>query len=153
DPRSTHTMPERVAQYQLSLQLADLLNRMTDDVLRINALRQALEARAGKLPAGDSLAAAVRSAAGTADSLRKKIVATTEGGAITGEERLRENLADLYGSVVNYEGRPSQTQVERADAIARELADVMQAFDAWAGKVVPGLNAQLASRHLEPLPR
>ena len=153
DPRSTHTMPERVAQYRLSLQLADLLNRMTDDVLRINAMRQALEARAGKLPAGDSLAAAVRSAAGTADSLRKRIVATTEGGAITGEERLRENLADLYGSVVNYEGRPSQTQVERADAIARELADVMQGFDAWAAKVVPGLNAQLASRHLEPLPR
>ncbi len=46
--------------------------------------------------------------------LRKKIVATKEGGAITGEERLREYLTSLYGSVVFYEGRPSQTQVERA---------------------------------------
>jgi hypothetical protein len=88
----------------------------------------------------------------TVDSLRKKIVATTEGGAITGEERLRENLADLYGNVVNYEGRPSETQVQRADAIARELGDVMQGFDTWAGKEVPGLNAQLAARKLAPLP-
>ena len=31
--------------------------------------------------------------------MRKKIVATKEGGMITGEERLRENLAELYGSV------------------------------------------------------
>ena len=57
--------------------------------------------------------------------MRKKIVATKEGGMITGEERLRENLADLYGNVIGYEGRPSQTQVERADALARELADVV----------------------------
>ncbi len=152
DPRSKHTAAERAAQYQLSLKLADLLNRMTDDVLRINGMRQGLEARAAKLPAGDSLAVRLRGAAGTVDSLRKKIVATTEGGAITGEERLRENLADLYGSVVSYEGRPSATQVQRADAIAHELADVMQGFDAWSAKEVPGLNAQLTARKLEPLP-
>ena len=34
---------------------------------------------------------------------------------ITGEERLRENLAELYGSVNDYEGRPSQAQVEPDD--------------------------------------
>jgi len=153
DPRSTHTMSDRATQYQLSLKLSDLLNRMTDDVVRINTMRQALEARAAKLPPGDSLAARLRTAAGAVDSLRKRIVATTEGGAITGEERLRENLADLYGNVVNYEGRPSETQVQRTDAIAHELADVMQGFDAWAAEVVPGLNAALASHGLEPLPR
>ena len=152
DPRSTHRAADRQAQYQLSLKLAGLLNTMTDDVLRITAMRQALEARAAKVGAGDSLAARLRGAAATVDSLRKKIVATTEGGAITGEERLRENLADLYGNVVNYEGRPSATQVERAEAIARELGDVMQGFDAWAGKEVPALNAALAARGMPPLP-
>jgi photosystem II stability/assembly factor-like uncharacterized protein len=152
DPRSPHSAADRAAQYQLSLKLADLLNRMTDDVLRINGMRQALEARAAKLPAGDSLAVRLRTAAGTVDSLRKKIVATTEGGAITGEERLRENLADLYGNVVSYEGRPAETQVQRAEAIAHELADVVQGFDTWAGKQVPALNAQLAARKLAPLP-
>src|SRR6185436_16349489 len=55
--------------------------------------------RAAKLPAGDPLVARLRSASASADAMRKKIVATKEGGMITGEERLRENLADLYGSV------------------------------------------------------
>ena len=71
---------------------------------------------------------------------------------ITGEERLRENLADLYGNaVVFYEGRPSQTQVERADAIARELADVVSDFDAWTARELGGLNAALAAKRLEAI--
>jgi len=70
---------------------------------------------------------------------------------ITGEERLRENLADLYGNVVFYEGRPSATQVERADAIEHELADVVAAFDGWAAAELGGLNAALGTKQLEPI--
>ena len=85
------------------------------------------------------------------DELRKKIVATKEGGMITGEERLRENLADLYGNVIFYDGRPSQTQMERMDAIARELADVVRDFDAWSAKELGGLNTALGGKQLEPI--
>ena len=37
----------------------------------------------------------------------------------------------LYGSVNNYDGKPTQMQVDRAGAIERELGDVSSAFDAW----------------------
>src|SRR3989449_4144852 len=70
---------------------------------------------------------------------------------ITGEERLRENLADLYGNVIFYDGRPSQTQVERTDVIARELADVVRDFDAWSAKELGGLNTALGTKQLEPV--
>ena len=62
---------------------------------------------------------------------------------ITGEERLRENLADLYGSVVGYEGRPTQEQQTRTVVIGRELADVARAFDVWTKKDLVALNAML----------
>jgi len=52
----------------------------------------------------------------------------------------------------SYDGRPSQTQVERAEALARELADVVKDFDAWAAKELAGLNADLAKQQLEPIP-
>ncbi len=124
---------------------------MAFDVENMNAVRAALDARAAALPTGDSLAARLRAASGVVDSLRKKIVATKEGGMITGEERLRENLTDLYGSVVGYEGRPSATQVARAAAIARELADVMAGFDAWRARDLEGINAVLTARQLQPV--
>jgi len=65
---------------------------------------------------------------------------------ITGEERLREFLTELYFGVVFYEGRPSAMQVQRTDALKRELADVVAEFDAWTGKELPAINAALATK-------
>ncbi len=102
-------------------------------------------------PAGDALAKRQRAASAAVDALRKKIVATKEGGMITGEERLRENLTDLYGNIVFYDGGPSQTRMERTDALPRELGDVQRDFDAWATRELAGLNAALRSKRLEPV--
>jgi photosystem II stability/assembly factor-like uncharacterized protein len=148
DPRSKHTPEDRRQQFDLAMKLYGTLGDMSFVVDRINGARGDLEERAGKLPAGDPLAASLRAAAGQADALRKKIVATTEGGAITGEERLREYLTSLYDSVVFYEGRPSQTQVQRTAALGQELSDVGRDFDAWSSKDLPGLNAALAAKSL-----
>ena len=67
---------------------------------------------------------------------------------ITGEERLREFLARLYGDVVDYEGRPSEAQLLRAEGLARELADVKQQFERWRTEILTPINALLASRKL-----
>src|SRR5256712_615543 len=151
DPRARHTAADRQAQFDLAMKLYNLLGDMTFAVERMNGVRLALDDRAAKLGAGDSLAARLRAASAAVDELRKKIVATKEGGMITGEERLRENLADLYGNVIFYDGRPSQTQVERTDVIARELADVVRDFDAWSAKELGGLNTALGTKQLEPV--
>ncbi len=151
DPRSKHTAADRKAQLDLAMKLHGTLGEMTFAVERINGLRLALDGRASKLPEGDQLRARLQTASAQVDELRKKIVATKEGGAITGEERLREFLADLYSNVIFYEGRPSQTQVERTDALGRELSDVVRDFDAWAARELTGLNTALAAKQLEPV--
>jgi len=147
--RSAHTPKDRKAQFDLAMKLYNLLGDMSFAVERINAARLALDARAAKLPANDLLTARLRAASAQVDELRRKIVATKEGGAITGEERLRENLAELYGNVNGYEGRPAQTQVDRADAIARELADVVKDFDSWRAKELPSINSALSGKGLD----
>ncbi|HJQ33478.1 MAG TPA: hypothetical protein VJ866_14935 [Pyrinomonadaceae bacterium] len=151
DPRSTHTAEDRRQQYELALKLHRQLGDMSFAVERINGLRLALDDRASKLAADDPLRKRLQDASAQVDELRKKIVATKEGGAITGEERLREYMTELYANVIGYEGRPSQTQAERTDVLARELADVVTSFDAWASKELSGLNAELSKKHLEPL--
>ncbi|HVS81598.1 MAG TPA: hypothetical protein VHE60_07670, partial [Pyrinomonadaceae bacterium] len=151
DPRSQHTPEDRRAQFDLSMKLYNLLGDMTFAVDRINGVRLALDRAAAKLPANDPLVARLRALSAQVDELRRKIVATKEGGAITGEERLRENLTDLYSNVINYEGRPAQTQVERTDAIARELTDIVRDFDAWLAKEMSGLNSALSGKQLPPI--
>lgn len=150
DPRSKHTPEDRKAQFDLSMKLYNLLGDMTFTVEGINRIRLALDERAARLPANDPLRERLLAASAQVDELRRKIVATKEGGAITGEERLREHLTTLYGNVVvSYEGRPSQTQIERADALSRELADVVKSFEEWTAKELPGVNAALAEKRLE----
>ncbi|HEY6186647.1 MAG TPA: hypothetical protein VIW80_03140 [Pyrinomonadaceae bacterium] len=151
DPRSKATAEDRRAQYDLSMKLYNALGEMTYAVDRLNVVRLALDDRAAKLPADDPLRQRLQAASEQVDELRRKIVATKEGGAITGEERLRENLSDLYGNVVFYEGRPSQAQVERGDALARELSDVVKDFDAWLARELAGINAALLKKKLEPI--
>ncbi|HJT16518.1 MAG TPA: sialidase, partial [Thermoanaerobaculia bacterium] len=148
DPRSTATQADLQAQWDLSMKLFNLLNEMTFAVDRINGVRTALDADASKLPANDAVAKRLRTASSQVDDIRKKIVATKEGGMITGEERLRENLGDLYGEVVFYEGRPTQMQIMRTDALTRELNDVVASFDQWTSKELPRINSDLAKKRL-----
>jgi hypothetical protein len=151
DPRATYTAEDRRIQLDLAMKVYHLLADMTWAVERINAVRLAFDDRASRLPAEDALAKRLRTASAQVDEFRKKIVATKEGGMITGEERLREFLAELYGTILSYEGRPSQMQAQRADALARELADVVKGFDAWTEKELAGVNATLADGKLDPV--
>src|SRR5205085_278662 len=151
DPRETHTMADRQAQFALASRIAGMLSDMTFTVERMNAVRSDLEDRAQKLPASDALVQRLRDASAAADVMRKKIVATKEGGMITGEERLRENLTDLYGNVIFYDGRPSQMEVDRTDAIGRELSDIVASFAAWSAKDLAALNTQLGAKNLKPI--
>jgi photosystem II stability/assembly factor-like uncharacterized protein len=148
DPRAQYAAAERKQQYDLAVKLGGLLTDMTYAVDAINAVRLGLDDRAAKLPARDALATKLATASSQVDELRRKIVATKEGGMITGEERLRENLCDLYGNVVGYEGRPSQMQVDRSAAIEHELGDVVKSFDAWVARELPGINTQLSAQKL-----
>jgi hypothetical protein len=156
DPRSTASAADLRTQFDLATKLYNLLGEMTYAVDRINGVRLAIDDRAAKLPANDAVASRLRTASDQVDELRKKIVATKEGGMITGEERLRENLGDLYSNVIFYGGRPTQMQIARTDVLSRELADVVTSFDAWSSRELAGLNSALATKNLaaiKPLTR
>jgi len=156
DPRSTASAADLRTQFDLATKLYALLGEMTYAVDRINGVRLALDDRAAKLPANDAATSRLRTASDQVDGLRKKIVATKEGGMITGEERLREYLGDLYSNVIFYGGRPTQMQIARTEALSHELTDVMTDFDAWSSRELAGINSALAKKNLaaiKPLTR
>ena len=108
-------------------------------------------ARAGKLKAEDALNKRLRSLAQKTEEMRRKIVATKEGGAVTGEERIREKSTQLYGDILNYEGRPTDYQVARIDSLKKELEDVAAEFNAFVSKELPAVNKSLSQKKLEPI--
>jgi hypothetical protein len=78
-------------------------------------------------------------------------VATTEGGVITGEERLREHTHQLYGAILSYEGKPGGYQLAYIDTLKRELADVTKEFDQLLAKDLPALNESFKAKGQQPI--
>jgi hypothetical protein len=151
DPRAKYTVEDRRAQFELVNRLSSLLNHMSWAVDAIIAVRDQANARAAKLGKNDSLARQLSALAQSADAIRSKIVATKEGGMITGEERLREYLGGLYGDVNGYDGRPTASQAARAEALGRELEDVIRELDQLISRQVSAINRSLAGKRLEPI--
>ena len=151
DPRAKYTLEDRRAQFELVNRLSQLLNHMSWAVDAIIAVRDQANARAAKLGHDDPLARQLTSLAQAADAIRSKIVATKEGGMITGEERLREYLGGLYGDVNRYDGRPTASQVARTEALGRELEDVIRELGQLNSRQVAAVNRSLIAKRLEPI--
>jgi len=118
DRRAPWNIGDRKANFEATMRAHALFGQMSDLVDRIDAARKSAQ--------GD-LAARL-------DTIKKKIVATKEGGAITGEERIREHADHLYSALLSWEGKPAQYLLDRTDALQRELDDVKKEFDALGAK-------------------
>ena len=151
DARAKYSNADRQANFDAMMRLYNLLTDMSYDVDRINGAHVALIDRASHLSKDPTLAKHLQDLAAQVDDMRRKIVATKEGGAITGEERIREKTAALYGSLDLYAGRPADYQLARIDSLKRELGDVETEFDALLKKELPGVNRSLAKQELPPI--
>jgi photosystem II stability/assembly factor-like uncharacterized protein len=151
DPRAKFSLDDRRAQFELTMKIYHTIEHMTYAVDAIEGLRDSANQRAAELPGKDKLKKQLQDLAGSCDGLRSKIVATKEGGMITGEERIREHLGQLYGSVNGYEGRPAEYQAAREESLGHELEDVLGDFQKLTAKDLPTINVDLKKKKMEPI--
>jgi photosystem II stability/assembly factor-like uncharacterized protein len=150
DRRATFSVADRQAQIAASERVKGLFLRMSTLVGQINGVRSKVtELSQGNAPA--EIKASAQMLSDKADALRKEIVATKEGGAITGEERLREHADDIYGAINSVEDRPTAYQLARIDALDRELRDVEAQWAAFQAGDLAAFNAKLRASSMAPL--
>ncbi len=156
DPRAKFSLEDRRQEFEAAMRVYNLLGDMSFDVDRINSVHDALLARAAALKGDPALAKRLNDTAQKVEALRGKIVATKEGGAITGEERIREKTTGLYGAILNYEGRPGDYQIARIDSLKKDLDDVRTEFESLLAKDLSVINKSLKQKKLpsvEPIAR
>ena len=151
DPRVKFSLADRQAEFDLAMKVYGLLEHMTYGVSAIEGVRNDANARAAKLAEKDALRKPLEQLAAKCEELRGKLVATKEGGAVTGEERIREHLGQLYGAVTGYEGRPGDYQVARADSLGRELDDVINGFRKLTDEQLPAINKALKTKKADAI--
>ena len=152
DRRAKFSEADRKEQFDAAMKVHALFGEESALMDRIMFLRSALARTGAALSEGDSLRKNISNFDGKVDAVRKKIVATTEGGAITGEERLREHTDQLYGAILSYEGKPGDYQIAYIDTLKRELADATKEFEQLLAGDLPGLNESLKAKGQQPIP-
>jgi photosystem II stability/assembly factor-like uncharacterized protein len=151
DRRAKFSAADRKAQFDAAMKVRALFGDESALMDRLLGTRAELAKTAANLPEGDPLKKNVTDFDAKIDNVRKKIVATTEGGAITGEERLREHTDQLYGALLSYEGKPGSYHLAYIDALRRELQDITKEFEQLLANDLRGLNDTLRSKGQQPI--
>jgi hypothetical protein len=150
DRRATFTVEDRKAQFDAAMRVHKLFGDESALMDRILRLRAAL-GKSAQAVKDESLRKRIAGVDGRLDDVRKKIVATKEGGAITGEERLREHTDQLYGSLLSYEGRPGAYHLARIDVLQRQLDEITGQLAEVVKGDVAALNGELKTAGLPPI--
>jgi photosystem II stability/assembly factor-like uncharacterized protein len=148
DRRAEFTVADRKANFDATMKVHAMFGRMSALVAKIQAVRGGADGSAAKLPENDPLRAQLGELSADADTLRKEIVATKEGGAITGEERLREHMDGLYGGLIGHEGKPADTLLAHTGVLERRLAALEGRFDALRQGDLQKANEALKTKGL-----
>jgi photosystem II stability/assembly factor-like uncharacterized protein len=148
DPRSPHTEIDRKLQQKTVNALYQMVERLAYISAAATELRDQARERAGQAP--DAVKKDLEGFASALEELSKTLAAQREGG-ITGEEKLREMAGTLYGEVLRFGGRPTQSQIDRAAALEKEVANALASFDAISGARLEDMNGKLKTAGLVPL--
>lgn len=116
NPNSIHSPEDRGLQRKTALELY----AMMEDLAFLAANVRSTMEQAKRMNLTDATA--------KLDSLQKTLAVSKETAGISGEEQLRERIADLYGDVVFYYGKPTQSQLDRLDVLKLELQSAQSIF-------------------------
>jgi photosystem II stability/assembly factor-like uncharacterized protein len=148
DPQLPYSAADRKLQQQTVLRLYDLTEELayTAEVVQ-SARKQADELSKQAKKLAKPLAAFAKEM----EALNQKLVATSESGGITGEQQVREQLAEVYGGVSRFAGRPSQSQLDRTQTVEGIIKGYRQQAEALKTGKIAELNAQLKKAGLKEI--
>ncbi|HEY6248566.1 MAG TPA: glycosyl hydrolase [Candidatus Angelobacter sp.] len=151
DPRSHYSQPDRDLQQQTVLRLYKELEHLTYVADAVVDARDQARKRLAQISSGDPAVSSLQRLADSMEALRSRLVAVKEGGAITGEEKLREKIGDLYGSINEYDGRPTQSQLDGVQTVLALLNQAEADFQKILATELPAINTTLEKQRLQPI--
>ncbi|MCC7302148.1 MAG: glycosyl hydrolase [Bacteroidia bacterium] len=148
DPQSYYTAEDRAAQQKLMKEIFEMQENLAFLASQLNKIKDVATSRKNAT-ADKKVVAAADALIRKVDALYQTLVASIEGTNITGEEKLREKISDLYYGVVSFEGKPTRSQYDRFAALQKEYADAKAAAEKIFQSDVKTFNDLLTGRKME----
>jgi photosystem II stability/assembly factor-like uncharacterized protein len=140
DDNPHHSVADRDLRLKTVMQAYNMLQDLAYLDLQMREIRDQSKQFAGKTKGG--LHKKLLALSDKVEGMRKEIVATKEG-RITGEERLREKIGTLYGGVISYLGKPTESQLSGITELQKEMDQYLNSMNEITEKEIPALNKKL----------
>jgi photosystem II stability/assembly factor-like uncharacterized protein len=151
DPRSKATAEDRALQDRTLMELYGMLADLTYTTDAVVDARDQAKRRAAGLEERSALARRLAQVADQLDKLHQSLVATHEGGWLSGELELREKLGGLYGAVNGYEGRPTRSQLDQVKVLKERLDELSGRLRTVEQGTLAEANHALSSAKRQPI--
>jgi photosystem II stability/assembly factor-like uncharacterized protein len=136
DPESIHSPEERKAGHEAAMRLYNMNEQLAYMVDQIDKMKEGTDMVLEKGP-NKKLTAKVREFARGLGKLKDPLVVMTGDNYVgAAEPLLREKIADLYGAVAGYVGKPSNAQLQNME----DLDNKLQAAQEELNAVMPELE-------------
>ena len=141
DPESPYSSADRKVQRETVLKLYKLSEDVAYFYDESNALSNQLEELAEE---NEALSQEMMHLKSALDTFRNALVALEGDFYVDEGEEIRESISNLYRMVISYPGRPSESQLNRANTLASETAESEANFQSLINQVKL-INEKLAN--------
>ncbi len=136
NPELKHSAEERKLQRETLMKAYNMLEELAGIDQRILETHDALKAKSSGLK-GSALKK-VQALIDNCDKMHEQISATQSGeGGITGQVRLRENIAEIYSAVGGYPGAPTNLQIKALANYEAQVKDFGSKIDQMIKTEIP----------------
>jgi photosystem II stability/assembly factor-like uncharacterized protein len=139
DPASPHSYEDRTLQYQTTMRAYTLMEELGYQSARLTHL----------LAQSDSLAFQSKGRLKKdLENLSKELrdtnalIVSTEGGRFSEDGQLRGRVAEIYGGVSRFQGKPSQSQLDGLELLEKEVSSLITSIDGLLEKAT-GMNSSI----------
>jgi photosystem II stability/assembly factor-like uncharacterized protein len=150
DPKSPYSAEDHKLQHETTMKIF----RMQEDLAflgdKMTSLRDSASALT-KNTADKELEKAVNAFSDKVNTWHTTLSASIEGTAVTGEEKIREKISMLYYGVSSFDGRPTDSQLDRIRGLQKEVDDASHKCDEILATDLTKLNAALVKAKLSKL--
>ncbi len=150
DPSLPYSAEDRKLQYATVTKAYDALEDLAAFDEKVNKLNDTVKTRIKILNDSDKLKSTLTGLSEKLNGLHKELTSTNPN-QLSGEEKMREKLGDVYGAVLGYQGRPTDSQIKRLDLLITALNDKKEQFNKIIKDDLPGINSSLKDNSLEPV--
>jgi hypothetical protein len=150
DPALPYSDEDRALQRKTLMKAYNMLEDLAFLDRQVTGVMKQAEERKKK-PVSGSIRKRLDEVISGMKEIHSHLVETKAEGMFTEEEQLRQKIAAVYGGVVNYLGRPTNSQIERLKVLEKEMEGYRNQYEEIFNTRVGKINLYLEKKGFKPI--